>query len=140
MELTLTVEGLPPAKNEAISMLGPGHSHRDRVVALLAAAKVALASSGNPSFGSSLVGMDVCIYAPNLEVPGDATNYLGGIGDVLEDKSRRGLLSHIGELATVSLFDNDRQIREVHFYIKEGATYKYEARVWKLEKSGQAHE
>ncbi len=37
-EVSFTVAGLPPAKNEALSMLGVGHGHAERVRALLVAA------------------------------------------------------------------------------------------------------
>ena len=132
MELVLAVDGLPPAKNEAVSMLGPRHPHCDRVLLLLTVARSTLSSTGQDGFGLSPVGIDVCIFAPNHDLPGDATNYLGGIGDVLEDKSRRGQLVHLGDLARVSLFHNDRQIREVRFCVREGASYRYKVRVWTL--------
>lgn len=39
------------------------------------------------------LGLEVEIRAPVDHDPWDATNYLGGIGDVLEAKARRGLLA-----------------------------------------------
>jgi hypothetical protein len=36
-------------------------------------------------------------------VPSDATSYLGGIGDVLEEKSRLGALDHLGGLAAAAV-------------------------------------
>jgi hypothetical protein len=47
--------------------------------------------------------------------PSDATNYLGGVADVLEDKKRRGDLAHLGELADFTLYGNDRQFHEVRY-------------------------
>jgi hypothetical protein len=47
--------------------------------------------------------------------PADATNYLGGIADVLEEKSRRGPLDHLEALATVWLYGNDRQLKQVSY-------------------------
>jgi hypothetical protein len=49
-EISFTVEGFPPAKNEALSMLGERHSHRPRVLLLLQAAQQALERSGCPLF------------------------------------------------------------------------------------------
>ena len=43
----------------------------------------------------------LCEAAPT-EPPADATNFLGGVGDVLEAKARRGVLDHLGDLATVA--------------------------------------
>lgn len=85
-ELRIEVSGLPPGKNEALSMLGAGHSHRARVVSFLEAARAAMAVSGvapfetNDSLGLELV---VCCHRDG-HARGDATNYLGGIGDVLQ--------------------------------------------------------
>jgi hypothetical protein len=41
----------------------------------------------------------------------DGSNYLGGIGDVLENKTNRGVhVEHLGAPAAVSVYENDRQI------------------------------
>lgn len=114
-------------------MLGAGHSHSDRVRALLVAAREALADQAVQQFGAQQIGLSVTIFSPDGEVPGDATNYLGGIGDVLEDKSRRGALDHLGDLAGTSLFENDRQIREVAYRIERSQETQYEVRIWSLE-------
>jgi hypothetical protein len=60
------------------------------------------------------VALDVVVHAPG-QPQGDATNYLGGIGDVLEDKSSRIAIEHLGDLAAVQLFRNDRQIRAISY-------------------------
>ena len=82
-EVSFDVAGWPPAKSEALSMLGPVHSHKDRVLVLLEAARSAIASSGRRPFIGP-IGLDVTLRAPAGKDPWDATNYLGGIGDVLE--------------------------------------------------------
>ncbi len=83
--LMIEVAGFPPAKNEALSMLGAGHSHAPRVVALLGAAKDALEASGFVPVEGGTVALDVVVYAPPDRDAWDATNYLGGIADVLEE-------------------------------------------------------
>jgi hypothetical protein len=45
----------------------------------------------------------------------DATNFLGGVADVLENKAHRGALPHLGDLATVWLYENDRQIKQANY-------------------------
>uniref|UniRef100_UPI00193974AC hypothetical protein n=1 Tax=Nocardioides caldifontis TaxID=2588938 RepID=UPI00193974AC len=46
----------------------------------------------------------------------DATNYLGGIADVLEQKTNRGAaVEHLRDLADVWLYRNDRQIKRVSY-------------------------
>src|SRR6266480_4856888 len=93
-DVAFKVDGFPPAKNEALSMLGAGHEHGSRVRKLLEAAKQALPVGFEPF--STHVGLDVTVSAPEGRDPWDATNYLGGIGDVLEDKRHRGSLPHLG--------------------------------------------
>ncbi len=124
-----TVAGLPPVKNEAKSLLSAGHAHTDRVVALLSAAR-SVVDSGRwePTAGVSLA-LELVVLAP-IEPPADATNYLGGVGDVLEDKSHRGELAHLGDLASVSLYENDRRIHEVHYRWQLHEDTYYEVRLW----------
>ena len=87
-EIAFSVAGWPPAKNEAKSMLAAGHTHSDRVLKLLAAAKTAMSSQHSPVFGTNPVGLELIVHSP-VEPPADATNFLGGVGDVLETKDRR---------------------------------------------------
>ncbi|SCL31410.1 hypothetical protein GA0074694_5977 [Micromonospora inyonensis] len=112
-EISFVVQGLPPAKNEAKSMLASGHVYADRVLALLRAAREAVGEGQKPLFPDGPLTLDVSLESPT-EPPSDATNYLGGIADVLEAKQHRGALEHLGDLAFVALYGNDRQIQEVH--------------------------
>jgi hypothetical protein len=59
--------------------------------------------------------MEVVLYAPLGGVRGDATNYLGGIADVLEQKSRRVAIDHLGELAQMWLYEDDKWIKQVSY-------------------------
>ena len=130
MTFEFEVAGLPPAKSEALSMLGTGHPHRERVYRLLATAQEAARLAGFRGFGGRLIGMEVTLRSLGPP-PSDATNYLGGVADVLEAKGHRGRLDHLGPLAAVALYDNDRQIREVHFRHEPGAE-GYVVRLWAL--------
>jgi hypothetical protein len=121
------VDGLPPAKSEAQSMLGARHPHAPRVIALLQAA----ADHGGTHFGSARLGMEVVLTLAS-ERPSDLTNYAGGIADVLEEKSQRMALDHLGELAQVALYDNDRQICELRLREQAGRRTSYSVRIWKL--------
>ncbi len=87
-----------------------------------------------PTIGQSL-GLELVLLSP-IEPPSDATNYLGGVGDVLEAKSRRGPLTHLGDLATVWLYDNDRRIHEVLYRWDEDVETRYEVRLWTREGRG----
>ena len=130
-EVAFVVEGWPPAKNEAKSMLAAGHLYADRVLHLLEAAKVAIGNQRSPVFGGDALGLELIVYSPT-EPPSDATNYLGGIGDVLEAKDRRGALPHLGELIDVALYVNDRHIHHVLYRWERAPATRYSVRVWRL--------
>jgi len=117
--ITLTVAGLPPAKNEAKSMLGLGHPHLPRARVLLEAALDTSGDSGPAGFGSQLVSVEVVLRTPG-DPPSDLTNYLGGVTDVLENKAHRGPLHHLADLASVFVYDNDRQVREASIRHERG--------------------
>jgi hypothetical protein len=123
--ITVDVPGYPPAKNEALSMLGTGHSHGPRVRLLLEVAGQACQSQSFVPVDDGPVSLDVVLRCPAGQNPADATNYLGGIADVLEDKSRRGTLEHLGALAAVRLYRNDRQIKHVTYREEESANIGY---------------
>ena len=131
------VPGLPPAKSEARSMLGERHPHAPRVRALLRAARDAALAAElemEPSnFGFAQLALDVVVRTP-VDAFGlsDATSYLGGIADVLESKSRRGALGHLGDLAQVQLYANDNQLRDVHLKFEEDDTQSYTVRLWAI--------
>lgn len=131
-EVRLTVPGYPPAKNEAQSMLGAGHPHAPRVVALLTTAQAALPSNFSCLHGP--IGLDVVVHTAAGQDPWDATNYLGGIGDVLEDKTNRGRasLAHLGDLVDVAVYRNDRQIREVDYRTEPASRPSYSVRIYEL--------
>ena len=115
-------------------MLGKGHRHLDRVSALLEAAKAVMDAEGWGGFGVSPLGLELRIFAPSKKVPSDATNYLGGIGDTLENKDRRGKLDHLGHLAFVHLYQNDSQIQEVHYFLIDAPETRFEVTFWNLQK------
>jgi hypothetical protein len=114
-QIPFEVLGFPPAKDEAISIFGPGHSHAPRVRLLLEAARQALDEQTFVAINQGSVALDVVVNAPADQPAWDATNYLGGIADVLENKSRRGALDHLGDLAEVWLYSNDRQIKQISY-------------------------
>jgi hypothetical protein len=130
-EIAFSVDGWPPAKNEAKSMLAAGHTHSDRVLKLLAAAKAATRSQHSPVFGSDAVGLELIVHSP-MEPPADATNFLGGVGDVLEAKDQRGVLDHLGDMANIALYANDRQIQAVTYRWSSASDTGYLVRVWRL--------
>ncbi len=79
------------------------------------------------------IGLDVVVRATAEKDPWDATNYLGGIADVLQEKTNvRISLEHLGDLSTVALYRNDRQIREIHYRQEYGEVPAYRVRIWPL--------
>jgi len=130
-EVTFSVDGWPLVKNEAKSLLAPGHAHAERVSHLLEAARQAVGDRHDVLFGSRPIGLELTLISP-AEPPADATNFLGGVGDVLEAKGRRGPLDHLRELASVGLYENDRHIHEVRYRWRQGSEIRYVVRLWEL--------
>ena len=130
--IVLEVPGYPPAKNEALSMLGARHSHAPRVRLLLQRAQQACTVPGFTPITQSRVGLDVVVHAPAGQNPADATNYLGGIADVLENKAHRGTLEHLSDLADVWLYANDRQIKEATYREIEAEEVSYTVTIREL--------
>jgi hypothetical protein len=131
-QVSFDVLGYPPPKGEALSMMNPTHGYADRVRLLLEQARLAVAAGSFTPVESEPVGLDVVVYSPNGRNRADATNYLGGIGDVLEQKAHRGPLDHLGELADVWLYGNDRQIKAVTYREAEADRASYTVTIREL--------
>jgi hypothetical protein len=131
--IMITVEGLlPPAKNEAVSLFAAGHGHAKRVRALLDATRSAL-GGGPPPYParSESLGLELVLTSPTRP-PGDATNYLGGVADVLQDKSDRPNLdlTHLGDLAAVAVYADDSLLHDVRYRWDCGDRLRYTVRIW----------
>jgi hypothetical protein len=108
--IVVHVEGLPPIKNEALSLFGAAHPQRERVQRLLTAVAEAVGKTRWVVVTGD-VALDVVVRSPTPRSAGDATNFLGGIADVLQvRKTKQGVdLYHLGELAACALFADERQ-------------------------------
>ena len=132
-EIALTVEGCPPAKSEAKSIFSKGHPHHSRAIDLLREMKRALADSPHwDRTETRSVGLELAIVETRGQVcQSDATNFLGGVADTLQANRYKG-----GDVprdfASVSLFRDDRQIREVRYSVESGDALGYRLRVWVL--------
>ncbi len=112
-QVSFPVAGLPPARSEALSIFGAGHPHAPRVRSLLHAAQEASAGQGFTPAGHEAVALELTVHRAQEDRLSDATNFLGGVGDVLKDKRYRRPLLHLDDLAAVWLYRNDRQIKQV---------------------------
>src|SRR3712207_302880 len=88
-------------------------------------------------FGDAPIRLDVEIRTRPGDPPWDATNLLGGIADVLDSKAHRrvahpGSVDHLGDLADVALFDDDRQIREINYRVVDHAEDEYVVTIQRL--------
>ncbi|MFD0743017.1 hypothetical protein ACFQ1L_15430 [Phytohabitans flavus] len=128
--MAFDVHGLPPLKNEALSIFAAGHRQAGRVRTLLEAACAAAQRTGWTALADP-VALDVVLRRPPGSHSGDATNFLGGIGDVLQDKRRsaRGSLAHLGVLVDVALYVDDRQIRQLSYREEHADEPSYTVRV-----------
>jgi len=108
------VSGWPPKKNEAKSLFAAGHGHADKVRALLEAARDAIhRDHWSPATGE--VALELTIRCPGRP-DGDATNFLGGVADVLQTKVSPNVdLTHLGDLATIGLYLDDKQISRITY-------------------------
>jgi len=116
LAISFDVLGLPPLKNEALSIFSAGHRQAGRVRTLLEAACAAAQRTGWTPLADP-VALDVVLRRPPGHHSGDVTNFLGGIGDVLQDKRRlrRASVAHLGVLVDVALYVDDRQIRQLSY-------------------------
>jgi hypothetical protein len=106
-------------------MLSEGHGQANQVRRLLQEAERVCADQGFVPIDHGEAGLDVVVGGPARPL-GDATNYLGGIADVLRQKSNSSLsLDHLGGLATVRLYSNDRQISQVSYREQVGGQASY---------------
>ena len=71
------------------------------------------------------VKLTVILFGPTGEDPYDATSYLSGIVEVLEEKSILGGVTHLGELSDVWLYQNSLQVREIIYRQAEGSKALY---------------
>ena len=106
-------------------MFGEAHPHRSRVLALLLEAQAALTEARWNPVEEQPVGLELVVVGPTDSLPGDATNYLGGVADVLQATRVNASLSHLGSAASTSLYKDDRQIREVRYCIEDGNEFSY---------------
>ncbi|MDG4826687.1 hypothetical protein O7635_32970 [Asanoa sp. WMMD1127] len=113
LSVAFEVPGLPPQKTETLSILSAGHRQAERVRALLLAALAAAQRSGWTPLRSPVV-LEVVVRGPEQHV-GSAPRFLAGVADVLSDKRGRLTGTHLGVLADVTLFTDERQIRALSY-------------------------
>nr|BFE61028.1 hypothetical protein GCM10020063_055540 [Dactylosporangium thailandense] len=82
------------------------------------------------------IGLDVTVRSPMPRPPGDGTNFLGGIADVLQGRrvSPNLDLSHLGEFGRVALFADDRQIQQVMYRVVSGDAPSYSVQATVLQR------
>jgi len=118
-EVCFEVRGNPPLKGEAISVFNAKHGQAERIRALLQAAQRACQEQGFVPVDEGSVALGVIARSP----AGDAANIVGGIADVLEDKPSRhyrSSIDHLGDLAAVWLYRDDKQIKQITYREEPG--------------------
>jgi hypothetical protein len=117
--IRLEVDGKPPLKGEAISVFNAKHGQAERIRTLLEAARRACQEQGFAPISEGDVALDVITRLP----AGDAANIIGGIADVLENKpirAHRSSMDHLGVLAAVWLYRDDKQIKQITYREESG--------------------
>jgi predicted RNA-binding Zn ribbon-like protein len=125
--LVIRVEGLPPAK-QLSPLLAPSHPHRSRVIALLEATREALSVDFAPFPGA--VALSLTLFTPDVLPPGDPTNFLGGVADVLQ---RKADVFALDALSDVMVYENDAQLRRIEFQQVPDDRTHYELRIHHLD-------
>ena len=130
-EICLVVAGLPPAKDGGNSIFNRNHGHHGRVIDLLRKVKEALCNAQWNPIERRHIGLELVVKTPD-DFREDGLNLLGGVADVLQ-KNRRGAdLSHVEDLAQVSLYHDDKQIRQARYSVEGGDGIEYRVRIWVL--------
>lgn len=133
LTLSFEVSGPPPVRTEALSIFAAGHRQATRVRTLLEAACGAAQRSGWTAL-TGPVGLEVVLRCPPGRRTSEAATLIGGIGAVLQDKKRAADigLAHLGVLADVALYVDDRQIQRISYREEPAATMSYLVRVTTL--------
>jgi hypothetical protein len=122
------VKGWPPKKNEAKSLFAADHVHADKVKALLEAVWDAIRRD-RWSPATDEVALELTIRCPGRP-DGDATNFLGGVADVLQTTvSPNADVTHLGDLAAIGLYIDDKQISRISYRELPAAEVSYRVRV-----------
>jgi hypothetical protein len=114
--------------------VGARHDHAPRALRLLEVARGAIEATGWKVL-SGPVGLELTVVSSPGAEAWDATNHLGGVADVLQGKARLHPsldASHLGDLRSVALFVDGRQIKEIHYREEAGKRAHYRLRVWEL--------
>jgi hypothetical protein len=130
LALSFDVPGPPPVRTEALSIFAAGHRQAARVRTLLEAACSAAQRTGWTAL-TEPVGLEVVLRCPPGRRTADAATLLGGIGAVLQDKKRAADigLAHLGVLADVALYVDDRQIQRISYREEPAEEMSYLVRV-----------
>ncbi|WP_422770134.1 hypothetical protein ACN28C_25900 [Plantactinospora sp. WMMC1484] len=133
LTLSFEVSGPPPVRTEALSIFAAGHRQAARVRTLLQAACAAAQRSGWTAL-TEPVALEVVLRRPPGSRTSDAATLLGGIGAVLQDKKRAADigLAHLGVLADVALYVDDRQIQQISYREEPADEVSYLVRVTTL--------
>lgn len=133
-EIIVRVDGWPPAKDGTDSIFNPRHRRHPLVRDLLSTAGDAIANSGWRRVESPVaVGLELVVSGRAALVGGaDPANYIGGVCDVLQAKRRNVKPSWLGELAGHALYEDDSQVREIHYREDTSAPGGYHVRIWTL--------
>ena len=133
-EIVVRVDGWPPAKDGSKSIFSPDHPRHPLVRTLLSEAGNAIAVSGWRRVERHLaIGLELVVSKSTaFDGRADPANYIGGVCDVLQAERQGVEPSWLGELAGHALYENDSQVREIHYREDSLASAGYLVRIWRL--------
>jgi hypothetical protein len=122
------VKGWPPKKSEAKSLFAADHPGADRVRALLQAARDAVRHD-RWSLVTGQIALELTIHCPGRP-NGDATNFLGGVADVLQGTTPPNIdVTHLRDLVAIGLYVDDKQISKISYRELSANEVSYRIRV-----------
>ena len=122
-EIVIIVEAAPPAKDGSESILSPGHRDHQRVTALKEAVAVVMADR-KPFEG---VGLMMELRVTRARCRADGLNMINGVADVIQKRATK-------EYAPLAwAIDDDRNIKEFHYFEEPGATDRYRVTIRPIE-------
>ncbi len=135
-EITIEVDGFPPAKTDTNPLLGAAHPHNVRVKQLLLMAQQQIAQQLFQQLDGH-VGLELALQAPEDKDSFAGPAYIAGVVEVLQGKAHLKNQGRIrvdvpAPMLDVNCFRYDRQLCDIRFRFEVGKVPHYRVRVWSI--------
>ncbi len=114
-QISFEVQGYPPTADQQGAAHGERENNTQHVLTLLEAARQACRKQAFTPIGNGNVALAVVLRWPADQDGPDAATYLDGISKLLANSFPRDAYGELGELATVWLYQDFRQLTEITY-------------------------